>query len=117
MSNRRAQPVPPIAADHPDALAMPTEADLVQIGTAFLNFVALAQQLGHVTPAGSLDYTTFLEDSPEPSDTYLRMVRDFVAWTSGKPAFAPDGESRLRTYVARTGWQVAMSDALGRRAA
>lgn len=85
-----------------DALSEHTEVTwgiLALIGAQVLNNVGSVMALGWTSPASSLDYTHHRED-----DFTQNIVRDYIAWTSGRKAKNPGAEERLRSYVTESGW-------------
>lgn len=87
-----------------DAAPMPTTTDLALLGAALWSWVAAVNRLGHANPGSTLDYTTGLTEDLDASAADW-IVRDFVAWTSGRKHLVPGCEERLRSYVVRCGWQ------------
>lgn len=84
-----------------DAVSPQTDiryADLALIGAAILTTVVTVQRMGWASPGSSLDYTNGLR---EPHDL---IVRDFIAWTSGRRSLAADCDERLLAYVEQSGW-------------
>lgn len=73
-----------------------TNFEVIELGAALLSWMLTVQRLGHASPASVLDYTknAALFDTPSPL-----IVRDFVAWTSGRKDAAPGCEERLRGLV------------------
>lgn len=82
---------------------MPSEADIYLIGKALLNMVVVTVQLGHVSPGMSLDYI-HLNDIEEGESAAPMIVRDFVAWTSGRQHLAEGAEERLRAWIQQSGY-------------
>jgi hypothetical protein len=76
-----------------------TNYEVLELGAALLSWMLTVERLGHASPASVLDYTgnTDMFDSPSPL-----IVRDFVAWTSGRKDVVPGCEERLRSLVAAT---------------
>lgn len=72
--------------------------DIYLLGEAVLNAVGTCVLLGHANPANSiLDYTA------EPGDydhVSKHILRDLLAWQSGRVAMSPGCEERLRAWVA-----------------
>lgn len=87
-----------------DTAPMPNVTDLALIGAALWSWVAAVNRHGHASPASTLDYTTCVPGDLDASAATF-IVRDFVAWTSGRKHLAPGCEERLRSYVVRCGWQ------------
>lgn len=84
-----------------DAVSPQTDvryADLALIGAAILTTVTTVQRMGWASPGSSLDYTNGLRD---PHDL---IVRDFIAWTSGRRSLAAGCDERLLAYVEQSGW-------------
>ena len=75
-----------------------SDGDLMAIGATLLNVVVTVRQLQHASPASSLDYMTSLDSDAG------HIVRDFIAWTSGRKGLAPGCEDRLIGYVDQSGW-------------
>lgn len=75
--------------------------DLYLLGEAVLNSIGACVQLGHANPANTvLDYT------PQPTDAdhvSKHILRDLLAWQSGRRDKSPDCEERLRSWVT-TDW-------------
>ncbi len=69
------------------------------IGEAVLKWMNAVTQLGHESPASTLDYTT----NAASLDLGSLIVRDFVAWTSGRVEMAPGCQERMREIVADSG--------------
>jgi len=87
----------------PASVPLPTTIDLALIGAALLNAVAATMQLGHTTPAETLDYS-HLDLSDPDSSAASWIVRDFIAWT-GRQDLAEGAEDRLRDFVDASGWR------------
>jgi hypothetical protein len=87
-----------LEADIPGARL--THGEVYEIGAALLSWVAMVGRLGHTSPASTLDYTRELGSIP------ALIVRDFVAWTSGRTDKVPGEPSeRLAELVAKAGWE------------
>lgn len=95
-------------------IPMPNGADLQAIGAAVLNLVAGTVQLGHQSPAETLDYLiTDPLDHPSGSSAAPAIVTDLVAWCSRRQNVVPGAEERLRLYVDACGWRAAQTASLG----
>ena len=81
------------------------ESDLIALGTMVLNAIALASQLGHESPAGSLDYYHGTD-----SNTYI--FKDFIAWVSGREHLAEGCHERLLWLVEESGWASDMAESV-----
>lgn len=91
-----------------------TNAEVFGVGDALISWMGMVGQLGHASPASTLDYTRGPMDN-----VFAYVVRDFVAWTSGRTDTVPgDPEERLREWAAeaRLGDEFAerISRAMGR---
>jgi hypothetical protein len=75
-----------------------TALELYLLGQAVVTWVSVVAQLGHSSPADSLDY---VRGNGNPWDEYLR---DFIAWTSNREHLSPGCEERLRQDNELTGW-------------
>lgn len=69
-----------------------SNAEVWMMGQAFYTWVGATCRLGHSSPGSTLDYTT----NPEALSLPALIMRDFVAWTSGRVNLAEDCEQRLR---------------------
>ena len=76
-----------------------TVEDLAELGAALLSSVVATHQAGHVSPAGTLDYTSALTEGP------AKLVRDYTIWASGRKTLDPGARERLVDFVQRTGWE------------
>lgn len=85
---------------------MPSDIDIYLIGKALLNWVATTVQVGHSSPGMTLDYV-HLDDSLGDESAAPLIVRDFVAWTSGRQHLAEGAEERLRRWIELSGYQFA----------
>lgn len=86
-----------------DALSEHTDVTwglLALIGAQVLSNVGSVMALGWTSPSSSLDYTHHRDDNIAQN-----IVRDYIAWTSGRKAKNPGAEERLRAYVTSSGWQ------------
>lgn len=84
-----------------------TYAEVLEIGTALLNWTASVGRLGHASPGSTLDYTRVLDSIP------ALIVRDFVAWTSGRTHLVPgDPAERLNQLLAAAGWEAMVVDSM-----
>lgn len=89
------------------AAANVTNGELLEIGAALMGWVTMVGRLGHTSPASTLDYTGTLDSIP------ALIVRDFVAWTSGRTGTVPgDPEARLKQLVQAAGWERVIVDRL-----
>lgn len=75
--------------------------DLYMLGEGVLNAVGTTVTLGHMNPANSLDYT--LQPGPE-DHVSIHILRDLLAWTSGRKFLSPGCHERLTGWVAQN-WQ------------
>lgn len=83
--------------------------DLLLIGTVLLNSIGTTLTLGHTRPGNTLDYTRPHDESDHIS---LHIVRDFIAWTSGRVSLAPGCEERQRAWIAEN-WHRHQLEGLG----
>lgn len=75
--------------------------DLYLLGEALLNAVGTCILLGHASPANSvIDYTTTPDGDSHVSK---HILRDLLAWQSGRRNAVPGCEERLRGWVT-TDW-------------
>lgn len=87
-----------------------TNAEVYGIGEALLSWIGAVTQLGHASPEGTLDYTRGPMDNP-----CAYIVRDFVAWTSGRVDTVPgDPEERLREFVVEADLTAELAERIGR---
>lgn len=91
-----------------------TDADLNAIGRALLNTVSAVIQLGHASPASLLDYLDAIHPNMEGHFAPL-IVKDFVAWTSGRISESPKCEERLTEFVKQSGWYRDVVNSIGQR--
>jgi hypothetical protein len=91
-----------------------SDGDLKAIGATVLNIVAAVQQLGHTSPASTLNYMTWVDalDGEESAASYI--LRDFIAWTCGRKEMSPGCDDRLKAYVNQSGWAQRSSDSVAR---
>ena len=85
--------------------------DLFLLGEAVLNSVGACLTLGHASPANVLDYT------PQPVETdhvSQHILRDLLAWTSGRNDLSPGCVERISAWV-RTEWLPHQMAAVGER--
>lgn len=77
-----------------------SNAEVFGLGIALLNSVGAVIRIGHASPASTLDYWGMVTGTSDA------MLRDYVAWTSGrKDTVVPDGSAdRLRKIVQDSGW-------------
>lgn len=68
------------------------------LGEQLLNWINVTSTLGHTTPGHSLEYI------PPSGEIWRDMLRDFVAWTSGRKGLAPGCDDRLLSHIADSGW-------------
>jgi hypothetical protein len=89
-----------------------SNAEVFGIGESLLSWMSAVTRLGHSSPASTLDYTKdpWNVDSPFPL-----IVRDFVAWTSGREELAPGCEERLRSLVECADLDRHASSSIGKR--
>lgn len=74
--------------------------EVLGIGSAVLSWVVMVGRLGHTSPASTLDYTGSIPDLSG------LIVRDFVAWASGRTDKVPgDPSERMKELVAAAGWE------------
>lgn len=72
--------------------------EIFMLGEALLSWVSTIKRLGHTNPSALLDYT-------HPTGVIWHdILRDFVAWTSGRTNLAPGCADRLRDHAADSGW-------------
>lgn len=83
-----------------------TVLDIYLVGEAVLNTINIVHTLGHTSPASTLEYTA-------GATPHTAIVRDFVAWTSGRKQLAPDCEENLRTLNQDSGWHRRGADRIG----
>ena len=69
--------------------------EVFMLGQALVNWIGLVGRLGHASPASTLDYTT----NPEAMTLGTLVLRDFVAWTSGRTDLVEGCEERLREWA------------------
>ena len=81
-----------------------SDGDLMAIGTTLLNIVATVQRHGHASPGSTLDYMTGLDLLDGEESAAGHILRDFIAWTSGRKALSPGCDDRLKAYVNQSGW-------------
>ena len=84
--------------------------EVFSIGHTVLNWGLTVQRLGHASPASTLDYTTGIQD------LFGLVVRDFVAWTSGRTGMVPgDCRERFLAYLAAANWETHAIDGIPTR--
>lgn len=73
--------------------------EVLGIGAAVLSWVSTVGRLGHTSPASTLDYTGSIDDLSG------LIVRDFVAWSSGRLNTVPgDPAVRLKQLIETGKW-------------
>lgn len=80
-----------------------TALEVFMLGQAFLGWLATTQMLGHDSPGNSLEYVHLDAES----GSCPKIMRDFVAWTSGRKRFAPGCDERLAAFILDTKWAAA----------
>lgn len=80
--------------------------EVYAIGQTLLNTINSVVVLGWSSPGSSLDYTH--DNGTVGND----LVRDFIAWTSGRKALAPGCEDKLRQHIIDSGWQAYIQDGM-----
>lgn len=76
-----------------------TAYEIHEIGVSLVSWVHVVETLGHTSPASSLDYI-----ASGTTGISGEIVRDFVAWTSGRTNMAPGCADRLRTLLTEAEW-------------
>ena len=72
-----------------------TNGEVFEVGQAFFGWLSAVARIGHDSPGSTLDYTVDPKwETPAPF-----IMRDFVAWTSGRKHLAPGCEERLRGLI------------------
>lgn len=66
------------------------------LGESLLAWMGTVTRLGHESPGSTLDYTV----GAWTDNIFAYVIRDFVAWTSGRTKLVPDCEERIRGYIA-----------------
>ena len=84
-----------------------TAAEVLLLGEAVLNWINATATLGHASPGNTLDYVPLSRCNLIGE----QVLRDFVAWTSGRTDLAPGCDERLRELIRDSGW----SELAGRR--
>lgn len=69
--------------------------EVFMIGEALVNWLATTHQLGHASPVSVLDYAT----NDAPLGLGGLIMRDFIAWTSGRTSSVPGCEDRMRELI------------------
>lgn len=69
-----------------------TNLEVFMVGEAVFNWLTAVTRLGHTSPGATLDYATHAAEL----GIGVLIVRDFVAWTSGRVDKVPGCEERLR---------------------
>lgn len=78
-----------------------TAAEVFMVGCYLLNHVGTCQQLGHATPAETLDYVPPVVDRTRS----YPIVMDYTAWVGRRQQLRPGAEDRLRDFIVESGWQ------------
>lgn len=71
--------------------------EVFALGDALLSWMGTVARLGHSSPGSVLDYTK----GGFTTNLFAYVIRDFVAWTSGRVDLVPDCEDRIRQYIAQ----------------
>lgn len=82
----------------------PSAVDLALIGAAVLNSVCTTFHIGHASPGMTLDYLHSLDTLGDDESAAPTIVRDFVAWTSGREDVVPGARDRLEQFIVASGW-------------
>lgn len=78
-----------------------TAAEVFMVGYYLLNHVGTCHQLGHATPAETLDYAPTVIDR----NRSYPIVMDYTAWVGRREKLRPGSEDRLRDFIVESGWQ------------
>lgn len=86
-----------LAAKFPETDVCPM--DLLKIGEALLNSLTTTHMLGHANPGSTLDYTA------RNGVMWHDIVRDTIAWTSGRKHLADGCQERIEHFLTeQSGW-------------
>jgi hypothetical protein len=83
--------------------------EVFMLGEALLVWLGTCIRLGHASPGSTLDYTT----SPEHLSLGGLIVRDVIAWTSGRVELAPGCEQRVRDLMEAADIEQHFADQVG----
>lgn len=83
--------------------------EVFMMGEAFYRWVGATITLGHSSPGMALDYTKRDEAMGLPG----LIMRDFVAWTSGRTHLVEGAEERLRELFATSNFGADMAERVG----
>lgn len=72
--------------------------ELFDIGRLLLNMVGTTSQLGHTSPAHSLEYVHSGGYRPQ------EIVLDYTAWAGNRLTLRPGADERLLDFVHGSGW-------------